>query len=170
MERLERLWTPWRAEYVTATPRTDEDTPAETECFFCENPQLNTDGETFILHRGETSYVLLNLYPYNTGHLMVAPYDHGGDLLALPEETSMEMLSLTRKGIQGLTEEYRPEGFNVGMNIGRPAGAGAPDHLHMHVVPRWTGDTNFMPITSGTKVLPETLQQTYARLRPHFSA
>ena len=170
MEKLGRLWTPWRAAYVTRSPEESDATSGKTECFLCLNPRLNEDEETLILHRGEESYLLLNLYPYSSGHLMVAPYVHGGDLLGLPEEAGQEMLSLVRRAVRALTEEYGPTGFNIGMNLGRPAGAGLLDHLHIHVVPRWEGDTNFMPIVSDTKVMPEALQQTYARLRPYFPA
>jgi ATP adenylyltransferase len=111
---------------------------------------------------------LLNLYPYNSGHLMVAPFAHGGDLAALDTDTSHEVWDLVRASVGILTQEYRPDAFNVGMNLGQPAGAGVPNHLHVHVVPRWNGDTNFMPVTAETKVLPESLDQTYRRLKPHF--
>ncbi len=113
-------------------------------------------------------FVLLNLYPYNSGHLMVAPYAHVGDFPRLEPATAAELMSVTQRAVDALRQVYSPDGFNLGMNLGRSAGAGVPDHLHMHVVPRWNGDTNFMPVVSQTKVLPESLDQTYARLEPHF--
>ena len=115
-------------------------------------------------------YTLLNICPYNTGHVMVTPYSHGGDLTALDPETGAALMALTQRIVAALRDEYRPDGFNVGMNLGRPAGAGAPDHLHMHIVPRWSGDTNFMAVLGETKVLPESLDQTYARLRARLQA
>jgi ATP adenylyltransferase len=121
-----------------------------------------------IVFRGNAAFVLLNLYPYNNGHLLVAPYAHTGDLAALDSAVAEEMMRITQRSIDVLQRVYRPDGFNVGMNLGRPAGAGLPDHLHTHVVPRWNGDTNFMPVVGETKVLPESLEQTYDRLVPAF--
>jgi ATP adenylyltransferase len=139
-------------------------------CIFCAKTAESNDEENLILYRGERAFVLLNLYPYNSGHLMVAPYLHTGDLAGLPADVGAEVLSLTQRAVAALTAEYRPDGFNIGMNLGKIAGAGIPDHLHVHVVPRWGGDTNFMPVTAETKVLPETLDQTYRRLRPRLEA
>lgn len=133
-------------------------------CFLCDKPRENADKQNLILVRRERVYAILNLFPYNTGHVMVAPYVHTGDLLALDEQTATDLMSLTRTMIAALRAEYHPDGFNTGMNLGRPAGAGVADHLHMHIVPRWSGDTNFMPVLAETKVLPESLEQTYARL------
>ena len=116
----------------------------------------------------EHSFVILNLYPYNSGHLMIAPYEHIGALEELPAETGAEMWALAQRSVGILKEAYGPDGFNLGMNIGRLAGAGVPGHLHLHVVPRWGGDTNFMAVVGETKLLPESLEQTYARLRPLF--
>ena len=141
--------------------------PAEG-CFLCAKPRQANDAENLVLARGEFAFVVLNRFPYNTGHLMVAPYRHIGDLTALPAEVSADLWRLTQRAVAALQREYRPDGFNLGMNLGRVAGAGLPDHLHLHVVPRWNGDTNFMPITADTKVLPEALGRTYARLRPYF--
>jgi ATP adenylyltransferase len=137
-------------------------------CIFCVKPAEQRDEEHLILYRSERAYVLLNLYPYNSGHLMVVPYLHSGDLAALPAEISAEVMALTQKSVAALTAEYRPQGFNVGINLGEVAGGSISAHLHVHVVPRWGGDTNFMPVTAETKVLPETLDQTYRRLRPRF--
>ena len=156
---MERLWTPWRMQYVSAAG------VAPSECLFCELPKGDDDAANLVVHRGARTFALLNLFPYNSGHTMIAPYLHTGDLVALPAEVGTEMLELTQRVVGALAAEYRPDGFNVGMNLGRVAGAGIPDHLHVHVVPRWNGDTNFMPVTAETKVLPEHLDQTYQRLR-----
>jgi ATP adenylyltransferase len=154
---MERLWTPWRMQYVGG-----EQPPG---CVFCELPKSTDDAESLLLHRGERAFVLLNLYPYNSGHLMVAPYEHGGDFSALPAEIGSEILALSQHAAAVLKAEYGCDGFNLGMNLGRAAGAGVPDHLHVHLVPRWIGDGNFMSLTANTKVLPESLAQTYARLK-----
>jgi ATP adenylyltransferase len=161
MDRLERLWTPWRMSYIGTAEK-----PAG--CIFCVKPTEQRDEENFILFRGERAYVLLNLYPYNSGHLMVVPYQHTGDLASLPPEIGNEVFALTQRSVSALTSVYRPQGFNVGINLGEVAGGSISAHLHVHVVPRWGGDTNFMPVTAETKVLPETLDQTYQRLRPQF--
>jgi len=154
---VERIYTPWRYQYVS----TADSTPG---CFLCEKPREDADERNLIVLRGERVYALLNLFPYNSGHVLIAPYVHTGDLLALDEQTSADLMTLTRTLLAALRDEYHPDGFNTGMNLGRAAGAGVPDHLHMHVVPRWSGDTNFMPVLAETKILPETLEQTYARL------
>jgi ATP adenylyltransferase len=137
-------------------------------CIFCVKPAEGQDEKNLILGRSGQAYVLLNLYPYNSGHLMVVPFEHTGDLATLPPEIGAEVLALTQKSLAALTSEYRPQGFNVGINLGEVAGGSISAHLHVHVVPRWGGDTNFMPVTAETKVLPETLDQTYRRLRPYF--
>ena len=137
---------------------------AATGCFLCQKPRESEDERNLIVARRERVYAVLNLYPYNTGHVLVAPYQHGGDLVALAPETAADLMALTQVVVGALRGEYRPDAFNVGMNLGRPAGAGVPDHLHVHIVPRWNGDTNFMPVLAETKVLPESLEQTYARL------
>ncbi|MDQ6671811.1 MAG: HIT domain-containing protein [Chloroflexota bacterium] len=162
---MERLWTPWRRAFVEGATA-----DADSTCFLCSKPGEHDDRANLILWRGERAYVLLNLYPYNSGHLLIAPYAHAGDLATLDSSVAQELMALTQRSVVVLQQEYRPEGFNVGMNLGKPAGAGVPDHLHVHVVPRWNGDTNFMPIVAATKVLPEALDQTYARLAPLFEA
>ena len=139
-------------------------------CIFCDKLGEGRDAENLILHRGERAFVLLNLYPYNSGHLMVAPFLHVGDIAALPPEVSADIWELTQRSVAALTAEYRPHGYNLGMNLGRVAGAGVPDHLHLHIVPRWNGDTNFMPVLAETKVMPEAPDRTYARLRPYFES
>jgi ATP adenylyltransferase len=154
---VERIYTPWRSAYVTMAD-------VATGCFLCEKPKEDADERNLIVARAERVYAVLNLFPYNTAHTLVAPYQHGGDLTALDAATGADLMRLTQQVVAALGEEYRPDAFNLGMNLGRPAGAGVPEHLHMHIVPRWTGDTNFMPVLTETKVLPESLEQTYARV------
>ncbi len=140
------------------------------QCFLCAKPAEDParDAENLVLLRGTRCFVLLNLYPYNTGHLMVAPFTHTGDFASLDAHVASELTALTQRSIAALEAEYQPDAFNVGMNLGRVAGAGVPDHLHVHVVPRWSGDTSFMPVVGETKVMPEALEQTYQRLAPRF--
>jgi ATP adenylyltransferase len=160
---MERLWTPWRRAFVEGAAAT-----AESTCFLCAAPAALDDAANLIVLRSGATFVLLNLYPYNSGHLLIAPYIHTGDFAGLDASIAQQLMTVTQRCVSVLQQAYRPEGFNIGMNLGTPAGAGVPDHLHIHVVPRWTGDTNFMPLVAGTKVLPETLDQTYARLAPLF--
>ncbi|HEV8635292.1 MAG TPA: HIT domain-containing protein [Chloroflexota bacterium] len=166
---MDRLWTPWRRAFVESAG--GRNGAAEPGCFLCALPADDParDREHLVLYRGERAYVLLNRYPYNCGHAMVAPYEHTGNFAGLDSATANALTALTQRAVAVLQRAYRPEGFNVGMNLGTPAGAGLPDHLHVHVVPRWTGDTNFMPVVGNTKVLPETLEQTYDRLVPLFA-
>jgi len=137
-------------------------------CVFCE-ALAGQDGQALVVHEGPTCFVILNLYPYNTGHLMVVSRRHVASLAALTRDELNEMALLTQRAEQALTEAYQPQGINVGMNLGRPAGAGIADHLHVHLVPRWTGDTNFMSVVGQVRVLPEELPRTAERLRPIFS-
>ena len=161
---MERLWTPWRRAFVEGAADT-----AQPGCFLCAIAADPTqDARNFVLYRATSVFVLLNLYPYNTGHLMVAPYAHTGDLARLEASVAAELMAVTQRSLVALERVYTPDGFNIGMNLGRAAGAGVPDHLHVHVLPRWNGDTNFMPIVADTKVLPESLDQTYERLEPCF--
>jgi ATP adenylyltransferase len=160
---MQRLWTPWRRAFVEGAA---DNSP--NACFLCALPAAHDDRANHILTRSESVYVLLNRYPYNTGHLMVAPYAHTGDLANLDGSIAGDLMRVTQRSVAALQRAYQPDGFNVGMNLGKAAGAGVPDHLHVHVVPRWNGDTNFMPVLSETKVLPETLDQTYERLEPYF--
>jgi ATP adenylyltransferase len=160
---MERLWTPWRRTYLEGT----DNRPAG--CFLCANAgDPSQDREKLVLFRAEHVFVLLNLYPYNSGHLMVAPYVHTGDLARLDGQVAAELMHVTQQSVDALERAYAPEAFNIGLNLGKPAGAGLPDHLHVHIVPRWNGDTNFMPVVANTKVLPESLDQTYERLEPLF--
>lgn len=153
---MERIWTPWRIKYIMSEkPKT---------CIICDKAREKSDKENYIVHRGERGFIMLNLYPYNNGHLLVSPYQHEPSLELLGPETLNEMMSLVALGLRLLRRTMNPGGFNVGVNIGKPAGAGIDDHVHIHVVPRWEGDTNFMPIISETRVIPELLDSTYERL------
>jgi ATP adenylyltransferase len=160
---MEHLWSPWRLAYVTGTS-------SSTGCIFCDAASTDPDParDALILIRGRTCYVILNLYPYNNGHLMVVPNRHIGSLAAATPDELLELVSLTRDAEIALTEAYTPQGINIGINLGRPAGAGVLDHVHVHLVPRWNGDTNFMSVIGNTRVLPEDLEQTAARMRPIF--
>ena len=160
---MERLWTPWRMEYIKSAGADDQG-----GCIFCELPAKGDDEAVYILVRSERAFAILNAYPYNPGHLMVAPFRHIGEVEALDETELLETGHLLQRSIGALRDVMQPQGFNLGMNLGRIAGAGLPDHLHWHVVPRWDGDTNFMPVLGQTKVLPELLGETYAKLRPSF--
>lgn len=162
---MERLWTPWRMEYIRASGTEDQ-----AGCIFCDLPAAGDDERARILTRLERAFVILNTYPYNPGHLMVAPLRHVGELEELTGDELADTNELLRRSIGALKREVQPHGFNVGMNLGRIAGAGIPDHIHWHVVPRWNGDTNFMPVIGQTKVLPELLDETYARLREPLNA
>jgi ATP adenylyltransferase len=160
---MERLWSPWRLAYVTGTSST-------TGCIFCDAAGAASDAspDALILVRGNLCYVILNLYPYNNGHLMVVPNRHIGSLTAATPEELLELMRFTRDAEIALTESYHPQGINIGINLGRPAGAGVLDHVHVHVVPRWNGDTNFMSVIGNTRVLPEDLGESAKRLRPVF--
>jgi ATP adenylyltransferase len=157
---MDRLFSPWRNAYVTRT----EDA---TGCIFCDALQTE-GGRQLIVDEGPCCFVILNLYPYNSGHLMVVPRRHVGTLAGLEAPELVELGVLTRRAEMALTEAFQPQGLNVGMNLGRPAGAGVLDHLHLHLVPRWTGDTNFMTVVGSVRVLPEELPRTAERLRPIF--
>jgi ATP adenylyltransferase len=139
-------------------------------CIFCDKPNQGDDAAAFILARADSAFVMLNAYPYNPGHLMVAPLRHTADLDGLREKEMADVDSLLQRSVRALTESVGPDGFNLGMNLGRVAGAGVADHLHWHVVPRWNGDTNFMAVVGETRVLPELLGETYAKMKPLFAA
>ena len=161
---MERLWSPWRLEYVTGFSGGNEG------CFMCTAVAASDDAAHHVLHRGDTAFVILNAYPYNTGHLMVAPTRHVGDLEELSPEERVEVMDLTTRAVGIIRAAMAPHGFNIGINLGQVAGAGLPGHMHVHVVPRWGGDTNFMPVVGETKVLPEMLADTYGKLKPGFAA
>jgi ATP adenylyltransferase len=160
---MDRLWTPWRLAYVT------EASTVTPPCIFCD-ALAHLDTEPLVVHRGHAAFVLLNKYPYNNGHLMVVPHRHVGWLADLTSVELAEFITLTQQAEKALAGVYRPHGFNMGLNLGKPAGAGVLDHLHLHVVPRWNGDTNFMSVVGETRVLPEELPQTAVRLREAFKA
>jgi ATP adenylyltransferase len=155
---VQQLWAPWRMAYIGQ--------PQEDGCIFCTKPARDPaeDAEQLILHRGAHCFIMMNLYPYNSGHLLIAPYAHLGSLEALPVETTAEMMRLAQRSEHALRESLHPEGFNLGINEGKVAGAGFADHVHLHIVPRWNGDTNFMPVLADVKVMPEFLEQTYAKI------
>jgi ATP adenylyltransferase len=158
---MDKLWAPWRMEYIM------QEKPSG--CIFCDRPREERDRENLILHRGEHAFVIMNFYPYNNGHLMIVPYRHTADLSSLSEAERLEMMELLGRCTAILTAEMHSQGFNIGMNLGRVAGAGIDDHLHFHIVPRWNGDTNFMPVTGHTKVLSQGLIESWEALRPHFA-
>jgi ATP adenylyltransferase len=158
-----RIWAPWRLAYVK-----DASKDIEEECIFCAKPAAGDDEASLIVHRGERCFAMLNLFPYTNGHLMVAPFEHVGRIQDLPRETTAEMMALAQTVMSRLEDVYSPHGFNVGFNQGRVAGAGVEHHIHLHVVPRWGGDTNFMPVIADTKVMPQTLEQSYEALKGAF--
>ena len=155
---MKYLWAPWRLPYIKRAGR------VENTCIFCALPREGRDRENRILYQGRRAFAILNTFPYNSGHLMVVPHRHVADPVDLADDEALEMFRLSSATMTAIRETYHAEGFNVGMNIGRPAGAGIVDHLHLHVVPRWIGDTNFMPVFGDVKVLPEDLTETYDRL------
>jgi ATP adenylyltransferase len=155
------LWAPWRLGYIKGEK--------EPGCIFCTRLARSTDQEDYILQRGERSFVILNAYPYTNGHLMIVPFDHVSDLEALADATLAEMNQLLKRSISALRQAFGPQGFNIGWNIGRCAGAGVEEHVHEHVVPRWNGDTNFMPVLADVTVIPDTLADTWRTLKPYFS-
>lgn len=162
---LERLWATWRMSYISQLKE-----GSNPEDVFSELPKLEDGPENLIVHRGEHCYVVLNLYPYNTGHAMVVPFRKVQDFVELTQDEMLEMMQLSQVVIRALRECMKAQGFNLGMNLGQVAGAGIPKHLHLHIVPRWNGDTNFMPITGQTKVLPEGLAETYEKVRSAIRA
>ncbi|MBI2956675.1 MAG: HIT domain-containing protein [Acidobacteria bacterium] len=159
---MDYLWTPWRYAYVSKAD-------ASPGCIFCEARRRDNDAETLILFRGRHNFILLNRFPYTTGHAMIAPYEHKGELDAVGADVLTEMMQLCQRLQGALAAEYNPDGYNIGMNLGRVAGAGVADHLHLHVLPRWAGDTSFMTTVGETRLEPEDLQTTYAKLKKHFA-
>lgn len=156
---MDRLWTPWRYQYISSAPAPPEG------CIFCIKPAAQDDEANLILHRGRHAFVLLNLFPYNNGHLMVAPYAHAATLEEIDQPTADELFTLTRHAEALLRRVYRPQGINIGMNIGACAGAGVAGHIHMHLLPRWVGDAGFITTVGETRVLPEELPTTLRRLK-----
>jgi ATP adenylyltransferase len=160
---MDRLWSPWRYKYITESSANDA-------CIFCVKPAQGNDRENLIVYRGERNFVILNAYPYTNGHLMIAPYEHVASLNAARADTVTEMMLLTREAERHIRDVYRPHGLNLGMNLGEAAGAGIAGHIHMHVLPRWRGDANFLSVIGETRVLPETLDITYDKLKASFEA
>ncbi len=156
---FEKLWAPWRMKYIDGIGGKEEG------CIFCVKPKENDDERNFIVVRGDFCYMIMNAFPYNNGHLMVVPYLHTSRLADLNAETRLEMFNLAGIAAEAIGNTMRPDGFNMGMNLGRSAGAGIADHLHLHLVPRWNGDTNFMPVIGGTKVISEALEDSYRKIR-----
>ncbi|MBN1282497.1 MAG: HIT domain-containing protein [Proteobacteria bacterium] len=161
---MERLWAPWRMKFI------EELRDKGSGCIFCELAAPGDDRKRLILHRGESCYAVMNRYPYNNGHMMVVPYRHEGELGGLAAAEHREMLSVCAHAVRIMRDAMEAEGFNIGLNIGAVAGAGVADHIHMHLVPRWRGDSNFLPVLGETKCMPEYLEDTYARLIDGFSA
>lgn len=157
---MERLWAPWRLEYIVAE--------RVEGCIFCVFPQQDDDRKNHILYRGKHAYVIMNAFPYSNAHLLVPPYRHVADLSELTDDENLEIMQLTQKCIKAIRDVCNPDGFNIGINQGTAAGAGIADHIHLHVVPRWNGDTNFMPVFADVKVIPESLDKTYLKLKAAF--
>ena len=156
------MWSPWRYRYVSS-PGSDDG------CLFCRIAHEKKDCENYVLIRAELNFVLLNRYPYTTGHLMIAPYRHVSRLLQVDQEVTDEMMRLARRAEEYLEEVYRPDGLNLGMNLGEAAGAGIEQHIHLHVLPRWKGDANFMTTVGEVRIMPEDLSDTYRKLKPRFA-
>jgi len=160
---MDRLWTPWRFDYISKVDQVDS-------CVFCKMLAESKDAENLILHRGEKTFMVMNLFPYTSGHLLIVATRHISTLNEASEEELFEFITLSRHCENALRQEYHPNGFNIGFNVGRAAGAGIDQHLHMHVLPRWFGDSNFVSIIGETRVLPEDLDTTYKRLLPYFKS
>ncbi len=157
----QRLWAPWRLDYITG--------PKPDECIFCTKPPENDDAANYIVFRGQRCFVILNAFPYANGHVMVAPFRHVPSIEDLDDEEIVELQLLTRRSLGAVRAAYGPEGFNIGINQGKAGGAGIADHVHQHAVPRWGGDTNFMPVVGDTRVLPQSLDASYTALREAFT-
>ena len=157
---MKHIWAPWRMEYIQMEK--------SKGCILCEKPEQDNDTENYILYRGDKNFIILNSYPYSPGHLLVSPYRHIASLEELTEEERNEHFDIVSRSIQVLRREFSPEGFNLGVNIGKAAGAGVEDHIHTHIVPRWQGDTNFMTVISDIRVVPEALVETYRKLKGKF--
>ena len=161
---MDRLWSPWRAKYVASG--VDSQSPS---CVFCRLAEDSENDESnLVIYRGSHNFVALNLYPYITGHLLIVPYPHVAELDSAAKEITDELMDLTKRSETALREVYSPAGFNVGMNLGSAAGAGIVDHIHLHILPRWSGDTNFMTTIAESRVIPESLETTYSKLRDKF--
>ena len=158
---MDRIWAPWRMDYIESSKKPG--------CVFCEKLQSKKDKKNLVLYRGKETFILMNLYPYTNGHLMIAPYLHTSDVNELTEIANKEIMQFAKDCFNILKSKLGAEGFNFGANLGKVAGAGIDQHIHYHIVPRWSGDTNFMPVISDTKVMIEKLNKTWERLKPEFS-
>lgn len=156
---VDKIFAPWRSEYILSGDKKDDG------CIFCEYPKQDKDEENLIVFRGKLCFVIMNRYPYSAGHLMVIPYRHLHNFAELTAEELTELMQLAQKAVSVLTQVMSPHGFNLGMNIGKVAGAGIDQHLHLHIVPRWNGDTNFMPVVGDTRVISEALEAAYSRIK-----
>jgi len=154
------IWAPWRMQYILSKKG--------PECIFCEEPKEEKDRENLIVYRGTKGFIIMNLYPYNNGHLMVVPYRHVYSISELSDDELLDLMKMVQQSVQCLKEAFRPEGFNIGLNIGKVAGAGIEEHLHFHVIPRWVGDTHFMAVLGEVRVIPEHVLSTYDKLFPLF--
>jgi ATP adenylyltransferase len=159
---MDSLWAPWRMSYINKIDK------KEPECIFCSKPLQGDDRENLLLFRGQFCFVIMNLYPYNNGHLLIVPNKHTAELSDIDPQIAGELWALVIKGRDALFSAMKPDGFNIGMNLGRTAGAGIDSHLHMHIVPRWNGDTNFLPVIGETKVISQSVYDTFDLLKPHF--
>ena len=157
---MKHIWAPWRMEYILAEK--------PEKCILCEKPAQDTDTENYILYRGDNNFVIVNAYPYNPGHLMVAPYRHIASLSEMAEEERKEHFDIVSRSVEVLKLELNPGGFNLGVNLGAVAGAGIDDHIHTHIIPRWQGDTNLMTVVADVRVVPEALADTYSKLKGKF--
>lgn len=155
---MDKMWAPWRLEYIKNVDKNNEG------CIFCDKPKQNKDQENLIVYRDKFCFIILNKYPYNNGHLMVVPFEHKSDILEISTDILLNIQVVIQKAIKALKYTIEPHGFNIGLNMGRSAGAGIADHIHYHIVPRWNGDTNYMPVLADTKVISEALNQTWKKL------
>ncbi len=158
------LWTPWRMPYLRGEDRRHYD-----GCILCAKPRVEKDTEEYVVARSTHVYVALNMYPYNNGHLLIVPYEHAGSIETLPPEVQADLMAMLTHSLGALRRAYNPQAFNIGANIGASAGAGIPEHFHLHVVPRWEADTSYMTVISGTRIIPDMLDATFQRLREVWS-
>lgn len=161
---MKRLFSPWRSAYI----QTFKSAKKSSKCLFCRIVKENKDAKNLVVYRGKTCYVVMNVYPYNSGHLMIVPYKHTSDLQKLSDSEHAEVMKLTARAQKALKKMSKPHGFNFGANFGRVAGAGIDEHIHFHLVPRWSGDTNFMPVLADTKMISEEMRKTWKDLRKHW--
>lgn len=159
---MERLFSPWRSQYIASFKRAQQH---GDECLFCSVTASRKDKRNLVVHRGRTCFIMMNLYPYNSGHIMVVPYRHTSELGDLNAKEHAEVMGLIARMMSAMKKVMNPHGYNIGANLGRPAGAGIDQHIHFHLVPRWNGDTNFMPTLAETKLVSEDIERTYAKLR-----